>query len=51
MRLKRLLQSGSCTEAECAHIEKAKKEFTATLDSHKAKAHESHEAYNEAIRR
>ena len=51
MRLKRLLQSGSCTEAECADIEKAKKEFTATLDSHKAKAHESHEAYNEAIRR
>ena len=31
--------------------EKAKKEFAATLDSHKAKAHESHEAYNEAIRR
>ena len=51
MQLKRLMQSGSASEAECGEIQKKKEELTTSLHDHKAKVQFSHLAYNDAIKR
>ena len=51
MQLKRLMQSGSASEAVCCEIQKKKEKLTTSLNYHKAKAQHSHVAYNDAIKR